>query len=119
MLLLLICFYLAHDPTQARTLLLEPVSQCQSEDLYARLGHQYFDDRTVWNIIWSCLTTLFACSWVAVHPNVPSAKDSEARILGRRLATMGYMLLAPELVIYWAANQHFSAKEIATKYQSP
>ena len=33
---------------------------------------------------------------------------------------MGYMLLAPELVIYWAAKQHFSAREIvkdiATKY---
>jgi len=26
---------------------------------------------------------------------------------------MGYMLLAPELVIYWAAKQHFRAKEIA------
>jgi len=119
MLLLLICFYLTHDPTQARTFLLKTISECQSEALCTRLGHQYFDDRTVWSIIWSCLATLFACSWVAVHPNVPSVKDSEARVLGRRLATMGYMLLAPELVIYWAANQHFSAKEIAAKYQSP
>ena len=25
---------------------------------------------------------------------------------------MGYMLFAPEMVIYWAAKQHFSAKEI-------
>jgi len=30
---------------------------------------------------------------------------------------MGYMLLAPELVIYWAAMQHFSAKEIAVKHR--
>ena len=30
---------------------------------------------------------------------------------------MGYMLLAPELVIMWAARQHFSAKEIAVKHQ--
>ena len=78
-----------------------------------RLGEQYFNDRTVWSIVWSCLATLFACSLVAVHPNVPRATDSDALILGRRLATMGYMLFAPELVIYWAAAQHFSAKEIA------
>jgi len=52
-----------------------------------------------------------------VHPNVPRAADGEALILGRRLATMGYMLLAPELVIIWAAKQHFSAKEIAIKHR--
>jgi len=82
-----------------------------------QLDEKYFDDRTLWSIVWSCFVTLFTCSWVAVHPNVPSVKDSGARILGRRLATMGYMLLAPELVIAWAANQYFSAKEIATKYR--
>jgi len=31
---------------------------------------------------------------------------------------MGYMLLAPELVIFWAAQQHFSANEIAVKQRS-
>jgi len=30
---------------------------------------------------------------------------------------MGYMLLAPELVILWAAQQHFSAKEIEIKHR--
>jgi len=115
MLLLLLVAYLAHNATQALTLPLE--REYQGEALYTRLGNQYFDDRSVWSILWSCLATLFACSWVAVHPNVPRATDSEALILGRRLATMGYMLLAPELVIFWAARQHFSAKEIAVEYQ--
>jgi len=114
MLLLLLFAYLAHNAAQALTIPLGYESQ--SDALYTRFGEQYFDDRTVWSIVWSCLATLFACSWVAVHPNVPRATDSEALILGRRLATMGYMLLAPELVICWAAKQHFSAKEIAAKY---
>jgi len=82
-----------------------------------RLRGEYFDDRSVWNIVWSCFATLFACSWVAVHPNIPSAKDSEVRVFGRRLATMAYMLLAPELVIMWTATQHFSAKKIAAQCQ--
>jgi len=111
MILLLLFACLVHNAAQALTLPLKLESQ--SEALFPRLGDQYFDDRTVWSIVWSCLTTLFACSWVAVHPNVPRATDSGALILGRRLATMGYMLFAPEMVIYWAAKQHFSAKEIA------
>jgi len=110
MILLLLFAYFAHNAPQALTIPLE----CE---LFPRLGDQHFDDRTVWSIVWSCLATLFACSWVAVHPNVPRATDSEALILGRRLAMMGYMLLAPELVILWAAKQYFSAKEITFMLQ--
>jgi len=115
MLLLLLFAYFAHNATQALTIPLK--HEYQSDALFPRLGDQYFDDRTVWSIVWSCLATLFACSWAAMHPNVPRATDSEALILGRRLATMGYMLLAPEVVIAWAAMQHFSAKEILIKHQ--
>jgi len=115
MILLLLFAYFAHNATQALTIPLE--REYQSDALFPRLGDQYFDDRTVWSIVWSCLATLFACSWVAVHPNVPRATDNEALILGRRLATMVYMLLAPEFVIYWAAKQHFRAEEIAGEHQ--
>jgi len=115
MLLLLLFAYLVHNATHALTIPLG--SEDQNDALFLRLEDQYFDDRTVWSIVWSCFATLFACSWVAVHPNVPRATDSEALVLGRRLATMGCMLLAPELVICWAAKQHFSAKEIAVKHR--
>ena len=27
--------------------------------------------RTMWDSLWSCLATIFACSWVSVHPNIP------------------------------------------------
>ena len=115
MLLLLLFAYFAHNATQALTIPLE--REYRSDTLFPRLGDQYFDDRTVWSIVWSCLATLFACSWVAVHPNVPRATDSGALILGRRLAMMGYMLLAPEVVILWAARQFFIAKEITVEHQ--
>ena len=29
-----------------------------------------FDYRSVWNITWSCISVVFACTWTAVHPNV-------------------------------------------------
>ena len=34
--------------------------------------------RTIWSIVWSCLVTIFSCTWVAVHPNVPCPKKREA-----------------------------------------
>jgi len=114
MLLLLLLLYFTNSTTHGLAL----SSGREANSLSAQLDERYFDDRTVWSILWSCFATLFACSWVAVHPNVPRATDSDASIFGRRLATMGYMLVAPELIILWAAEQHFSAKEIAVKYRS-
>src|SRR6188768_385081 len=85
--------------------------------LHPRLAEEFYGNRAVWDIIRSCFATLFACTWVAVHPNIPSAKDSELRICGRRLAIMGYLLFVPEVVIMWAARQHFAARDLANRYQ--
>ena len=73
--------------------------------------------RSLWNIIWSCLSTLFACTWIAVHPNIPAPNDSKWVVFGRRVAIMGYVLIAPEMVILWAARQHYGAKHLATEHQ--
>ena len=75
-----------------------------------------FDTRSVYSIFWSCLSTIFACTWIAVHPNIPAPGDSWWEILGRRLAIMGYILLAPEFVIFWAARQHYVARDFVKKH---
>ena len=76
-----------------------------------------FGIRSIWNIIWSCSSTIFACSWIAVHLNIPTPKDSQGTVLLRRLAIIGCILIAPETVILWAARQHFGAKYYAKKHQ--
>ena len=73
--------------------------------------------RTIWNIIFSCFSTLFACAWIAVHPNIPAPGDSPWKILRRRLMIMTFVLLAPEMVIIWAARQHRDANILARKFQ--
>ena len=73
--------------------------------------------RSEWNIVWSCFATIFACSWVAIHPNVPAPSDSSMRIFVRRLMMMGCMLIVPEMVIVWATRQWFAAHEIAQKHK--
>ncbi|KAF7369946.1 hypothetical protein MSAN_00624200 [Mycena sanguinolenta] len=30
--------------------------------------------RTLFSVVWGCLATIFACTWVSVHPNVPPAR---------------------------------------------
>jgi hypothetical protein len=76
------------------------------------------NSRTIWNIIWSCFSTVFACAWIAVHPNIPAPKDSQWKILRRRMMIMAYVLLAPEMVIIWAARQHRDAKFLAEEFQN-
>ncbi|PPQ82199.1 hypothetical protein CVT25_008061, partial [Psilocybe cyanescens] len=72
-----------------------------------------FTDRSTWNIALSCFATIFACTWIAIHQNIPSPHDSAIRVFGRRLAIMFYMLIAPELIVVWAARQYLAASEMA------
>ena len=61
--------------------------------------------RTVWNILWSCLATTFACSWVSVHPNVPFKNEGRWEILSRRVFLMFFSILAPEIMVMWSFKQ--------------
>ena len=74
--------------------------------------------RTIWNIVWSCLVTTFACTWVAVHPNVPKPGQSVnqrwySRPL-RRVRIMLYALIGPEFVLFWAWRQWKAANRKPT-----
>jgi hypothetical protein len=75
--------------------------------------------RTIWNIIWSCIVTIFACTWVAIHPNVPKP-NSDLNLHWysgplRRARIMFYALIGPEFIILWALRQRY----IALKTPSP
>jgi hypothetical protein len=72
--------------------------------------------RTLFEIIWSCLSTLIICAWTAVHPNVPP--PNRWRPHWNRLKIMFWMIIAPELVLAWAVRQFFAAREIRDEYNS-
>ena len=84
--------------------------------------------RSIWNIIWSCTVTIFSCTWVAVHPNVPCPKKREGKncfqrwiwnpILSfaeHRLPLFICALLVPEYVLAWAIRQYLRARKIANE----
>jgi hypothetical protein len=70
----------------------------------------------LWDIIWSCAATLFACTWTAIHPNIPGVDESQVAITFRRLFIMVVALTAPELIITWAVRQFFSARKAAKDF---
>jgi hypothetical protein len=64
--------------------------------------------RTILNIVWSCLVTIFACTWASIHPNVPKPGTTNRHWYSRPLRRAHIMFLAligPEFFIFWAWRQ--------------
>ncbi|KAG2357370.1 hypothetical protein BDR07DRAFT_1612543 [Suillus spraguei] len=72
--------------------------------------------RSLWEIIWSCAATLFACTWTAIHPNIPGMDEGKFTVNSRRLGIMLMALIAPELMITWATAQFISARSTAKNF---
>ena len=87
--------------------------------------------RTIWNVVWSCLATIFSCTWVAIHPNIPCPKTREANsriqrwvwnpllsFAEHRLPLFVCALLVPEYVLAWAIRQFLEARKTANDNRS-
>ena len=61
--------------------------------------------------------TIFSCTWVAIHPNVPCPKNRNPIIsfAGHRLPLFICALLVPEFVLAWAIRQFLRARQIANQ----
>ena len=96
---------------------LSPPSSCKDYD----------NCRSLLSIIWSCVTTIFLCTWVAVHPNVPEPVDTRdmgfwrkrahqlSCFFGDKLVMFICALLVPEYILAWAIRQFLMARKIAKK----
>ncbi|KAJ7263703.1 hypothetical protein C8J57DRAFT_1718778 [Mycena rebaudengoi] len=72
--------------------------------------------RRLFNILWGCLATVFASTWISVHPNVPKPGHSWYRLTFRRLCMMLVAVIAPEVMVYFAARQWFVARKFSQDY---
>ncbi|KAK7021836.1 hypothetical protein VNI00_017222 [Paramarasmius palmivorus] len=84
--------------------------------------------RTTTGILWSSLSVIFICTWVAIHPNIPLVEKFQfdgwtGRRLHPAVATyqnvelMVIALLVPEVMILWAMRQREQAKKIRDKFK--
>ncbi|PVG01720.1 hypothetical protein CPB86DRAFT_698760 [Serendipita vermifera] len=81
--------------------------------------------RKLTDILWSCLTTLFACTWLSMHPNIPFPSDSwhlqsksfySIRSFVRYKVPFFLMvLLVPEWVLSLAVQQWLATNRIIIK----
>ncbi|KAJ7598596.1 hypothetical protein C8J56DRAFT_1039485 [Mycena floridula] len=74
------------------------------------------NDRKLFDIILGCFSTIFACTWVSVHPNVPPPGQSIVKLALRRLMMMLAAVIAPEIVVYFAARQFIFARRFVKEF---
>jgi hypothetical protein len=72
--------------------------------------------RLMFSIVWGCLSTIFLCAWVSVHPNIPKPHRLEG--IYRRFQLLFWMLVAPELVLVLSMRQWVAAGRIADIYNN-
>lgn len=77
------------------------------------------DTRSALGIAWTCLAIIFACTWTAIHPNIPpkDVRQSEWRLRRWRLIQALWALLVPELMVMWAVQQWVEAGKVSQEYE--
>ncbi|KAJ7079022.1 hypothetical protein C8R44DRAFT_895795 [Mycena epipterygia] len=73
--------------------------------------------RRLYDIVWGCVTTIFACTWVSVHPNVPPPNQGRVALFWRRLKMMFIAVIAPEIMVGFAARQFFAAQRFSKEFK--
>ncbi|KAF8331661.1 uncharacterized protein EI90DRAFT_957360 [Cantharellus anzutake] len=69
----------------------------------------------MWGIVYSCLLTVFACIWTAVHPNVPKHYYGAWSFRSPRVGFTLLSLLSPEIILVFAWRDFFKSWEISKK----
>lgn len=66
------------------------------------------------DIVWSCVLTLTACIYTALHLNIPG-NTSQQRQLWRKVGWAALALIAPEIVVYAAFEQFIRARDLVNQ----
>lgn len=69
------------------------------------------DGRGTWSILWSCLVTIFICTWSALHLNVPKPRHSWSFLIVRKVMWSLAAATAPEYILWTSANDYFRARK--------
>ncbi|EEB98059.1 hypothetical protein MPER_02499 [Moniliophthora perniciosa FA553] len=73
--------------------------------------------RSLSDVLWTCASVIFICTWVAVHPNVPHPKDRTMIRWVKDLLVTFFALIAPELMMLWSMRQYQASQLVWKKYE--
>lgn len=68
--------------------------------------------RGTWSILWSCLSTIFICTWSALHLNVPK-HHGRWYLFFRKIKWMLIAAAAPEVILAMSAQYFFAARDLS------
>lgn len=69
------------------------------------------NNRGTIDIIWSCIVTMFLCSWSVLCLQIPSKRDTKFDLLWRRAWLTALCALGPEITMQLALGQWSSARQ--------
>ncbi|KAL4756012.1 uncharacterized protein BDW70DRAFT_166870 [Aspergillus foveolatus] len=76
-------------------------------------GWQFNDNsRSSWDIVWTCLTTIFTCTWTVLHQGVPARNKSQALITAAKLWNFVFNFLAPEAIALSATEDLWRVRSL-------
>ena len=76
-------------------------------------GWQFDDNsRSSWDILWTCVSTIFACTWASLHLSLDFTRRARIR---RKLAGWFISLFATEFIVIIAAIHFVTARDVATR----
>ncbi|EAU83650.2 hypothetical protein CC1G_05554 [Coprinopsis cinerea okayama7 len=73
--------------------------------------------RSRMDILWSCLSVIFACTWLSVHPNVCEAPSTWFRRTILRGKLMLIAIESPEVILLLSIRQWLGARRITRLFQ--
>ncbi|KAJ6494198.1 hypothetical protein C8R45DRAFT_174017 [Mycena sanguinolenta] len=112
MLLIILAVHLLSQDSSAAPLLHPPNARTTTDSC-----NDINNCRTLFSVAWGCLATIFACTWVSVHPNVPPPKQSRLQLFWRRLKMMLIAIIAPEVIVSFAARQFLGARWLMKNFK--
>ncbi|KAF7865561.1 uncharacterized protein EAF02_009984 [Botrytis sinoallii] len=71
--------------------------------------------RGTWDLLYSCLCTLLACVYTAIHLNIPPEGEGKTAGYGRKVKWILIALFAPEIVAYTAFEQSYICHKFLKK----
>ncbi|KAH8898911.1 hypothetical protein GQ53DRAFT_635171 [Thozetella sp. PMI_491] len=74
--------------------------------------------RGTWDIVWTCMMTVFVCTYTLLCLNVPAPNESTLHLILRRVKWMVLAIVAPEIVLTYAAGQWSRAKYSVEAFRS-
>ena len=75
------------------------------------------DGRGTYDILFSCLVTVFLCTWTCLHLNVPAVTETYWQQFRRKCRWMAQTIVAPEGVLIFAAGQKVDAKRSVAMFK--